>query len=101
MCLVLYTGSEDSKKATELYIDLSRYFSIRQRADGQTFALTLSFEGQMRHYFILVNDGETYSMEHGQRFKALIIVSICHELSLLLTDFTRLLVHIDFKPVYS
>lgn len=29
----------------------------------------------MRHYFILVNDGETYSIENGQRFKALIIVS--------------------------
>ncbi|BFY99746.1 hypothetical protein BsWGS_02786 [Bradybaena similaris] len=49
-------------------------FIIRKRADNQTFALTMSCEGQMRHYFILVNDGETYSIENGQRFKALIIL---------------------------
>ncbi|CAG5128976.1 unnamed protein product [Candidula unifasciata] len=49
-------------------------FIIRKRADNQTFALTMSCDGQMRHYFILVNDGETYSIENGQRFKALIIL---------------------------
>lgn len=36
----------------------------------------MSHEGTMRHYFILVNDGETYSIENGHRFKALIIVSL-------------------------
>ncbi|XP_059140212.1 tyrosine-protein kinase SYK-like [Physella acuta] len=49
-------------------------FIIRTRTDGQTFALTMSHEGTMRHYFILVNDGETYSIENGHRFKALIIL---------------------------
>ncbi|KAI8773425.1 tyrosine-protein kinase SYK [Biomphalaria glabrata] len=49
-------------------------FIIRSRADGQTFALTMSSDNAMRHYFILVHDGETYSIENGQRFKALIIL---------------------------
>uniref|UniRef100_A0A0B6YSM1 Tyrosine-protein kinase n=1 Tax=Arion vulgaris TaxID=1028688 RepID=A0A0B6YSM1_9EUPU len=49
-------------------------FIIRKRADSQTFALTMSCDEQMRHYFILVNDGETYSIENGQRFKALVIL---------------------------
>lgn len=49
-------------------------FIIRTRTDGQTFALTMSSDNAMRHYFILVNDGETYSIENGQRFKALIIL---------------------------
>ncbi|KAH9488826.1 hypothetical protein Btru_058717 [Bulinus truncatus] len=49
-------------------------FIIRSRADGQTFALTMSCDNSMRHYFILVHDGETYSIENGQRFKALIIL---------------------------
>ncbi|XP_005099019.1 tyrosine-protein kinase SYK [Aplysia californica] len=49
-------------------------FLIRSRADGQSFALTMSHEFNLRHYCILVSDGETYSIENGNKFQALTIL---------------------------
>ncbi|RUS75078.1 hypothetical protein EGW08_017155 [Elysia chlorotica] len=49
-------------------------FIVRRRADGQSFALTLSHENAMRHYLINQVDGESYCIDAGPRFKALIVL---------------------------
>lgn len=49
-------------------------FIVRRRADGQSFALTLSHENAMRHYLISQVDGESYCIDAGPRFKALIVL---------------------------
>ncbi|GFR68117.1 tyrosine-protein kinase [Elysia marginata] len=49
-------------------------FIVRRRADGQSFALTMSHENAMRHYLINQVDGESYCIDAGPRFKALIVL---------------------------
>ena len=49
--------------------------SIRQRDEKNTFALTLSSEGQPRHYFIAQKKDSRYSIEDGPRFDCLMMVS--------------------------
>ena len=49
--------------------------SIRQRDEKNTFALTLSSEGQPRHYFIAQKKDSRFSIEDGPRFDCLMMVS--------------------------
>ncbi|GFO37119.1 tyrosine-protein kinase [Plakobranchus ocellatus] len=49
-------------------------FIVRRRADGQSYALTLSHEKMMRHYLINQFDGDSFYIDAGPRFKALIVV---------------------------
>ncbi|XP_025111038.1 tyrosine-protein kinase SYK-like isoform X2 [Pomacea canaliculata] len=53
---------------------VSGKFLVRQRDEKNSFALTLSYEGESRHYLIAHNKDGRYSIEDGPRFDCLMML---------------------------